>query len=170
MVNRSNSTSVTYFLLIIPHSNICNYRYNFYFIRRRKHMKKFLALIFSSTLILGACGSNDTSDDNSDTKSESKTEKKSEDKKTINPKKKRNLKKMKIINLHKKIILLKNKIHKKLLQMNKFNLNNKHNKHNNLQLKSNNKFNKMASTIALNTAMNTTLVIRFQLMMIGHLK
>lgn len=44
-------------------------------------MKKFLALIFSSTLILGACGSNDTSDDNSDTKSESKTEKKSEDKK-----------------------------------------------------------------------------------------
>ncbi|WP_303265880.1 hypothetical protein [Staphylococcus hominis] len=44
-------------------------------------MKKFLALIFSSALILGACGNDDTSNNNSDTKSESKTEKKSEDKK-----------------------------------------------------------------------------------------
>ncbi|MCE5029029.1 hypothetical protein KJB83_05140 [Staphylococcus epidermidis] len=44
-------------------------------------MKKFLALIFSSALILGACGNDDTSNKNSDTKSESKTEKKSEDKK-----------------------------------------------------------------------------------------
>lgn len=44
-------------------------------------MKKFLALIFSSALILGACGNDDTSNNNSDTKSENKTEKKSEDKK-----------------------------------------------------------------------------------------
>lgn len=44
-------------------------------------MKKFLALIFSSALVLGACGNDDASNDNSDTKSESKTEKKSEDKK-----------------------------------------------------------------------------------------
>ncbi|MDK7929367.1 hypothetical protein QP635_05555 [Staphylococcus hominis] len=44
-------------------------------------MKRFLALIFSSALILGACGNNDTSNNDSDTKSESKTEKKSEDKK-----------------------------------------------------------------------------------------
>ncbi|MCI2874758.1 hypothetical protein RJB92_01140 [Staphylococcus hominis] len=44
-------------------------------------MKKFLALIFASTLILGACGNNDASNNDSDTKSESKTEKKSEDKK-----------------------------------------------------------------------------------------
>ena len=44
-------------------------------------MKKFLALIFGSTLILGACGNNDASNNDSDTKSESKTEKKSEDKK-----------------------------------------------------------------------------------------
>uniref|UniRef100_UPI0011AAF3D6 hypothetical protein n=2 Tax=Staphylococcus TaxID=1279 RepID=UPI0011AAF3D6 len=43
--------------------------------------KKFLALIFGSALILGACGNDDTSNENSDTKSESKTEKKSEDKK-----------------------------------------------------------------------------------------
>lgn len=44
-------------------------------------MKKFLALIFSSALILGACGNDDTSIKDSDTKSENKTEKKSEDKK-----------------------------------------------------------------------------------------
>lgn len=44
-------------------------------------MKKFLALIFSSALILGACGNDDTSNKDSDTKSEKKTEKKSEDKK-----------------------------------------------------------------------------------------
>ena len=44
-------------------------------------MKKFLALIFSGALILGACGNDDTSNNNSDTKSENKTEKKSEDKK-----------------------------------------------------------------------------------------
>ena len=44
-------------------------------------MKKFLALIFSSILILGACGNDDTSNKDSDTKSEKKTEKKSEDKK-----------------------------------------------------------------------------------------
>lgn len=44
-------------------------------------MKKFLTLIFSSALILGACGNDDTSNDNSDTKSENKTEKKSENKK-----------------------------------------------------------------------------------------
>ena len=44
-------------------------------------MKKFLALIFGSALILGACGNDDTYNENSDTKSESKTEKKSEDKK-----------------------------------------------------------------------------------------
>lgn len=44
-------------------------------------MKKLLALIFSSALVLGACGNDDASNDNSDTKSESKTEKKSEDKK-----------------------------------------------------------------------------------------
>ncbi|OJH02358.1 hypothetical protein BL313_00970 [Staphylococcus hominis] len=44
-------------------------------------MKKFLALIFGSALILGACGNDDTSNENSDTKSESKTEKKSEDEK-----------------------------------------------------------------------------------------
>lgn len=42
-------------------------------------MKKFLVLIFSSALILGACGNDDASNKNSDTKSESKTEKKSED-------------------------------------------------------------------------------------------
>lgn len=50
-------------------------------------MKKFLALIFSSILILGACGNDDTSNENSDTKSESKTEKKSEDKKSKEEKK-----------------------------------------------------------------------------------
>ena len=44
-------------------------------------MKKFLALFFSSALILGACGNDDTSNKDSDTKSESTTEKKSEDKK-----------------------------------------------------------------------------------------
>ncbi|MGX0494417.1 hypothetical protein [Staphylococcus hominis] len=44
-------------------------------------MKKFLALIFSGALILGACGNNDASNNDSDTKSEKKTEKKSEDKK-----------------------------------------------------------------------------------------
>ena len=44
-------------------------------------MKKFLALIFSSALILGACGNDDASNKNSDTKLESKTEKKSDDKK-----------------------------------------------------------------------------------------
>ncbi|PTK26495.1 hypothetical protein BUZ54_03015 [Staphylococcus hominis] len=44
-------------------------------------MKKFLALIFSSALILGACSNDDTSNKDSDTKSENKTEKKSEDKK-----------------------------------------------------------------------------------------
>ena len=44
-------------------------------------MKKFLALIFSSALILGACGNDDTSNKDSDTKSESKTEKKADDKK-----------------------------------------------------------------------------------------
>lgn len=49
-------------------------------------MKKFLALIFSSALILGACGNNDTSNNDSDTKSEHKTEKKSEDKKDNNSK------------------------------------------------------------------------------------
>ena len=77
--------------------------------QREIYNEKFLALIFGSALILGACGNDDTSNENSDTKSESKTEKKSEDKKKINPKrikslkKKRNLKKM-------KITLLKNKI------------------------------------------------------------
>ena len=50
-------------------------------------MKKFLALIFSSALILGACGNDDTSNNDSDTKSESKTEKKSEDKKSKEEKK-----------------------------------------------------------------------------------
>ncbi|MGK8993146.1 hypothetical protein ACRS8V_07420 [Staphylococcus epidermidis] len=44
-------------------------------------MKKFLALIFSGALILGACGNDDISNNNSDTKSESKTEKKADDKK-----------------------------------------------------------------------------------------
>ena len=44
-------------------------------------MKKFLALIFSSALILGACGNDDTSNKDSDTKSESTTEKKADDKK-----------------------------------------------------------------------------------------
>ncbi|MDK7928893.1 hypothetical protein QP635_03155 [Staphylococcus hominis] len=44
-------------------------------------MKKFLTLIFSSALILGACGSGDTSNNNSDTKSEDKTEEKSQDNK-----------------------------------------------------------------------------------------
>ena len=44
-------------------------------------MKRILALIFSSTLILGACGSDDTSNNNSDTKSEDKTEEKSQDNK-----------------------------------------------------------------------------------------
>ena len=44
-------------------------------------MKKFLALIFSGALVLGACGNDDASNNNSDTKSENKTEKKSEDKK-----------------------------------------------------------------------------------------
>ncbi|MCI2879132.1 hypothetical protein [Staphylococcus hominis] len=44
-------------------------------------MKKFLALIFSGALILGACGNDDTSNKDSDTKSENKTENKSEDKK-----------------------------------------------------------------------------------------
>lgn len=44
-------------------------------------MKKFLALIFSGALILGACGNDDASNNDSDTKSENKTEKKSEDKK-----------------------------------------------------------------------------------------
>ena len=44
-------------------------------------MKKFLALIFSGALILGACGNDDASNKNSDTKSETKTEKKSDDKK-----------------------------------------------------------------------------------------
>ena len=46
-----------------------------------KTMKKFLALIFSSALIIGACGNDDASNNDSDTKSENKTEKKSEDKK-----------------------------------------------------------------------------------------
>lgn len=50
-------------------------------------MKKFLVLIFSSALILGACGNDDTSNKNSDTKSESKTEKKSEDNKSKEDKK-----------------------------------------------------------------------------------
>lgn len=45
-------------------------------------MKKFLALIFSSALILGACSNDDTSNYDSDSKSENKTEKKSEDKKS----------------------------------------------------------------------------------------
>ena len=49
-------------------------------------MRKFLALIFSGALVLGACSNDDTSNKDSDTKSESKTEKKSEDKKIINPK------------------------------------------------------------------------------------
>ena len=40
-------------------------------------MKKFLALIFSGALVLGACGNDDASNNNSDTKSENKTEKKS---------------------------------------------------------------------------------------------
>ncbi|MGX0386914.1 hypothetical protein [Staphylococcus hominis] len=44
-------------------------------------MKKFLALIFSGALILGACGNDDTSNKDSDSKTENKTEKKSEDKK-----------------------------------------------------------------------------------------
>ena len=44
-------------------------------------MKKFLTLIFSSALILGACGNDDTPNKDSDTKSESKTEKKTDDKK-----------------------------------------------------------------------------------------
>ena len=44
-------------------------------------MKKFLALIFSSTLILGACGSDDTSKNNSDTKSENKKDDKSKEEK-----------------------------------------------------------------------------------------
>ncbi|UTF67269.1 hypothetical protein [Staphylococcus epidermidis] len=42
-------------------------------------MKKFLVLIFSSALILGACSSDNTSNKDSDTKSGSKTEKKSND-------------------------------------------------------------------------------------------
>ena len=50
-------------------------------------MKKFLVLIFSSALILGACGNDDTSNKNSDTKSESKREKKSEDYKSKEDKK-----------------------------------------------------------------------------------
>lgn len=50
-------------------------------------MKKFLVLIFSSALILGACGNDDTSNKNSDTKSESKSEKKSEDYKSKEDKK-----------------------------------------------------------------------------------
>lgn len=50
-------------------------------------MKKFLVLIFSSALILGACGNDDTSNKKSDTKSESKTEKKSEDYKSKEDKK-----------------------------------------------------------------------------------
>ena len=50
-------------------------------------MKKFLVLIFSSALILGACGNDDASNKNSDTKSESKTEKKSEDYKSKEDKK-----------------------------------------------------------------------------------
>lgn len=50
-------------------------------------MKKFLALIFSGALVLGACGNDDASNNDSDTKSESKTEKKSEDKKDNKSKK-----------------------------------------------------------------------------------
>ena len=56
-------------------------------------MKRFLALIFSSALILGACGNNDTSNNDSDTKSESKTEKKSEDNKSKEDKKSKEEKK-----------------------------------------------------------------------------
>ncbi|MCG1129273.1 hypothetical protein K4R81_01915 [Staphylococcus epidermidis] len=44
-------------------------------------MKKFLVLIFSSALILGACSNDDTYNKDSDTKSGSKTEKKSNDSK-----------------------------------------------------------------------------------------
>ncbi|MEX3425864.1 hypothetical protein QJ847_03895 [Staphylococcus hominis] len=51
-------------------------------------MKKFLALIFSSALILGACGNDDTSNKDSDTKSEDKKDNKSkEDKKSKEEKK-----------------------------------------------------------------------------------
>ncbi|KKI56574.1 hypothetical protein [Staphylococcus haemolyticus] len=53
-------------------------------------MKKFLVLIFSSALILGACGNDDTSNNDSDSKSESKTEKKSEDKKESKSKEEKN--------------------------------------------------------------------------------
>ncbi|MGZ2417702.1 flagellum-specific peptidoglycan hydrolase FlgJ [Staphylococcus caledonicus] len=56
-------------------------------------MKKFLALIFSSALILGACGNDNTSNNDSDSKSENKTEKKSEDKKTKEDKKSKEEKK-----------------------------------------------------------------------------
>ncbi|WP_317952397.1 hypothetical protein [Staphylococcus sp. NWU MK-U1] len=50
-------------------------------------MKKFLVLLFSSLLVLGACGNDDTSNNDSDSKSENKTEKRSEDEKSKEDKK-----------------------------------------------------------------------------------
>lgn len=56
-------------------------------------MKKFLVLLFSSLLVLGACGNDDTSNKDSDTKSENKTEKRSEDEKSKENKKSKEEKK-----------------------------------------------------------------------------
>ncbi|WP_436880647.1 hypothetical protein [Staphylococcus haemolyticus] len=56
-------------------------------------MKKFLVLLFSSLLVLGACGNDDTSNNDSDSKSENKTEKRSEDEKSKEDKKSKEEKK-----------------------------------------------------------------------------
>ena len=88
----------------------------------REHTyEKLLGTLFAATLVLSACSQDDTKEDENK-KSESTTEKKADDKKirtlkrTKSLKKKRNLKKTKITSLHKKIILLTIKTHRKLQQ------------------------------------------------------
>ena len=120
-------------------------------------MKKLLGTLFAATLVLSACSQDDTKEDENKNQ-KALLKRKLTIKKIRSLKKKRILKKTKIINLHKKIVLLKNKTQKKMLQMNKFNLKN-------LQLKSNNKHNKLVTISKMNKDMTMTIMAFIELLL-----
>ena len=72
-------------------------------------MKKFLVLLFTSFLILGACSNKDSSSENSNKSSINKSDKKLHDNKKKKDKSKRKRKNIRKILLVKKIKLAKNK-------------------------------------------------------------
>ena len=129
-------------------------------------MKKFLVLLFSSLLVLGACGNSDSSMKMILIRNQKQNRMiliKIKTSQRIKIKRKK-IKK----NLQMKRIKIAKNSHKnsKLTHKN----NSRHNSRHNKRQHKNNKRNKTMSMIAQNTVTNIMLVTRFQLMTIGHQK